>query len=82
MEDSATEEQVVCRIPLSGTSATGKRLCRSSPASKPETALPPPGLDSAVNKLSLEEKAVKEEPLSKAQAKRLRKKLREGRADL
>lgn len=42
----------------------------------------PPGLESAVGKLSLEEKAGKDEPLSKAQAKRLRKKLREGRAEV
>lgn len=54
---------------------------RSVPPKRAQ-AISSPSLDAAVGKLSLEEKAHKEEPLSKAQAKRLRKKLREGRAEL
>ena len=57
-------------------------ICRSGLTSDDQISSAPPGLESATSKLSLEEKAIHEEPLSKAQAKRLRKKLREGRAEV
>ena len=51
-------------------------------AAQPSQIAKASGLETAAEKLSLEEKAASEAPLSKAQAKRLRKKLREGRTEV